>query len=161
MGGQKGLVGGDDMLALLECVQDERLRRLGTTYELDDDVDLPVIDQGTGICGEHALGDLHPVILRDIDVGDALEVQCKPEPVFEQGAVFEQGLGNPGADGAQSNEAYLNLVHGISLFSKHACSLRTDRIASRTSPARYELLTKGPATQYTMPSDLARLDHLS
>ncbi len=52
--GQQSLVGGDHVLAVVDCLQNQRFGDITTTDQFDDDVDLRVADHGKGVIAHPA-----------------------------------------------------------------------------------------------------------
>ena len=84
--GEQGLVGGDDMLAVGDRLQDEAARGLDAADQFHDDVDVRMLEHDAGICGEVHLrvaGELARALLCDIgDPSDADRAPRAPGDLF-------------------------------------------------------------------------------
>ena len=104
MTAQQGLVGRDDVLAVLEGGGEYLGCGMLAADQLDDDVDGGVVDDGHGVVRQHALGELHAAVGRHVEVRHLAQDDVDAGALGQGAAVVEEAGGNAGADGAEAQD---------------------------------------------------------
>jgi hypothetical protein len=81
--GEQLLVGGDDRLAVGECLEDQPARRLDPADRLDDQIDVGIADHAVHVPGQHALGDLDVARRRQVADCDPRDLQPQTGAPFD------------------------------------------------------------------------------
>ena len=112
MDGEQSLVGGDDMLAAGDRLEDEGPGRFDAADQFDDDIDGGVGEDVVGIPAEDDVAELSGE-RGDIDVGDPGKDDVGADLPAQPLLLFEQSLGKTAADGAEADKTYANVFHTI------------------------------------------------
>jgi hypothetical protein len=99
---EQRLVGGDDVGAGVDGLQDVGARRLEPAHELDHDVGAE--DEALGVGRQQVPGDRRGALGLDVAHGDSDELEARAGAVGEFVAVLQQECGHLGADAAAAQE---------------------------------------------------------
>ncbi len=110
---QQGFVGGDDMFAVGQRVQDGLFRVVGAADDFHDDLNAWVFEDVTQVGGQDAGGQGNSAWLGGILHDDAAQLQAFAGACGQAFRVFQEQLGNAAADIAATNQTDTKCFHGF------------------------------------------------
>ena len=113
VGGQQGLVGRHHVLSLPDGLENEAFRRLVASDQLDDDGDLRVVQDGLGVLRQELLVHRHRAGRLQIEIGNPLDDDSRPQALLDEAAVFHEQLHGAGADVAEADQPCIDGFHGV------------------------------------------------
>ena len=111
VGGEKGLVGGDNGFAVAKGGKDDLAGGGGAAHEFDDEMDGRVMDDRLPVLGQEVGGDAGGLCFLEVANGDTGDGEPDAEACGEHFAPFDQGLDDGASDRACADQTDVHLLH--------------------------------------------------
>ena len=108
--GNKRLVGGNNMLSLLDCLQDECSCRFNAADQFNHNIYFRIVEYIIHVLGEFDMGQVFGQF-RDVNISDPLEDDCRTDFFCQTFRLIIEYLGCAAADSAESDQSNLYLLH--------------------------------------------------